>query len=205
MRETGCCVSLCMNLSSLTSLHLSGSSMHAWVQPSMCRSCCWDSRARRSRVCGRPGRQGVWTSSSSAAAVTGYDARVFCRCAEQAQPPSTLHVCLHTLCTCLCCVSHRFYETDSSIKIGMMEAFKKLAVDPESLPDIIFASIGRTTWKVCACVRVCVCRTHVALCRTVTALATPFQSEPLTAQHRTTRLKSGVQAGLVLLLLGLQT
>lgn len=52
-------------------------------------------------------------------------------------------------------MSHRFYETDSSIKIGMMEAFKKLAVDPESLPDIIFASIGRTTWKVCACVRVC--------------------------------------------------
>lgn len=30
----------------------------------------------------------------------------------------------------------------------MMEAFKKLAVDPDSLPDIIFASIGRTTWKV---------------------------------------------------------
>jgi len=43
----------------------------------------------------------------------------------------------------------RFYETDSAIKIGMMEAFKKLAVDPDSLPDIIFASIGRTTWKVC--------------------------------------------------------
>lgn len=42
----------------------------------------------------------------------------------------------------------RFYETDSAIKIGMMEAFKKLAVDPDSLPDIIFASIGRTTWKV---------------------------------------------------------
>jgi hypothetical protein len=46
---------------------------------------------------------------------------------------------------CPCC---RFYETDSAIKIGMMEAFAKLAVDPDSLPDIIFASIGRTTWKV---------------------------------------------------------
>lgn len=47
-----------------------------------------------------------------------------------------------------CVVVCRFYETDSTIKIGMMEAFKKLAVDPESLPDIIIASIGRTTWKV---------------------------------------------------------
>jgi hypothetical protein len=30
----------------------------------------------------------------------------------------------------------------------MMEAFKKLAVGPDELPDIIFASIGRTIWKV---------------------------------------------------------
>lgn len=45
------------------------------------------------------------------------------------------------------CVS-RFYETDSSIKIGLMDAFAKLAVHPDSLPDIIFASIGRTVWKV---------------------------------------------------------
>lgn len=48
------------------------------------------------------------------------------------------------LCTCVC----RFYETDSSIKIGLMDAFAKLAVHPDSLPDIIFASIGRTVWKV---------------------------------------------------------
>jgi hypothetical protein len=34
------------------------------------------------------------------------------------------------------------------VKIGMMEAFKKLAVGPDALPDIIFASIGRTIWKV---------------------------------------------------------
>jgi hypothetical protein len=41
----------------------------------------------------------------------------------------------------------RFY--DGTVKIGMMEAFKKLAVGPDALPDIIFASIGRTIWKVC--------------------------------------------------------
>jgi hypothetical protein len=39
----------------------------------------------------------------------------------------------------------RFY--DASAKIGMMEAFKKLAVGPDELPDIIFASVGRTIWK----------------------------------------------------------
>jgi hypothetical protein len=67
-----------------------------------------------------------------------------------------LLVCLHTKhCARVLVDPHRFYETDSAIKIGMMEAFAKLAVDPESLPDIIFASIGRTTWKVrapCLCV-----------------------------------------------------
>jgi hypothetical protein len=51
---------------------------------------------------------------------------------------------LHARMCCLC----RFYETDSSIKIGLMEAFQKLAVNPDTLPDIIIASIGRTTWKV---------------------------------------------------------
>lgn len=29
----------------------------------------------------------------------------------------------------------------------MMEAFRKLAVPADALPDIIFASIGRTIWK----------------------------------------------------------
>ncbi|WIA08978.1 hypothetical protein OEZ85_008392 [Tetradesmus obliquus] len=42
-------------------------------------------------------------------------------------------------------VASRFY--DGTVKIGMMEAFKKLAVGPDALPDIIFASIGRTIWK----------------------------------------------------------
>ncbi|GBF94051.1 testosterone 17-beta-dehydrogenase [Raphidocelis subcapitata] len=42
-------------------------------------------------------------------------------------------------------VASRFY--DASAKIGMMEAFKKLAVGPDDLPDIIFASVGRTIWK----------------------------------------------------------
>jgi hypothetical protein len=36
---------------------------------------------------------------------------------------------------------------DGAAKIGMMEAFKKLAVGPDELPDIIFASVGRTIWK----------------------------------------------------------
>lgn len=94
--------------------------------------------------------------------------------------PVTLHVCLHTahcaLCTLWCCVSRRFYETDSAIKIGMMEAFKKLAVDPESLPDIIFASIGRTILKVC--VSLCgMCRTHDMLCQTGDSTCDSLQSD----------------------------
>lgn len=67
--------------------------------------------------------------------------------AERCPLHTTAQACDVLLCV-LFCVSCRFYETDSAIKIGMMEAFKKLAVDPESLPDIIIASIGRTTWKV---------------------------------------------------------
>jgi hypothetical protein len=43
-------------------------------------------------------------------------------------------------------MDRRFY--DGAAKIGMMEAFKKLAVGPDALPDVIFASIGRTIWKV---------------------------------------------------------
>lgn len=42
-------------------------------------------------------------------------------------------------------VASNFY--DGAAKIGMMEAFKKLAVGPDELPDIIFASVGRTIWK----------------------------------------------------------
>lgn len=47
---------------------------------------------------------------------------------------------------------------DGTVKIGMMEAFKKLAVGPDALPDIIFASIGRTIWKVrgTLCISACV-------------------------------------------------
>ncbi|KAF8072870.1 HSD17B12 [Scenedesmus sp. PABB004] len=44
-------------------------------------------------------------------------------------------------------VASRFYDGQGAIKIGMMEAFKKLAVGPDELPDVIFASIGRTIWK----------------------------------------------------------
>lgn len=40
----------------------------------------------------------------------------------------------------------RFYDT--AIPISMMQFFQKMAVAPEDLPDIIFASIGRTIWKV---------------------------------------------------------
>lgn len=48
----------------------------------------------------------------------------------------------------MCVAAVRFYDGQGAIKIGMMEAFKKLAVGPDALPDIIFASIGRTIWKV---------------------------------------------------------
>ena len=37
-------------------------------------------------------------------------------------------------------VASRFY--DGAPAISMMDAFKRLAVPPEALPDIIFASIG---------------------------------------------------------------
>ncbi len=32
-------------------------------------------------------------------------------------------------------------------KLDAMEFFKKMAVDPEDLPDTIFASIGRLVWR----------------------------------------------------------
>lgn len=51
---------------------------------------------------------------------------------------------LPALCTCPPCLCS-FY--DGAAKLGMMEAFKKLAVGPDALPDIIFASVGRTIWK----------------------------------------------------------
>ena len=40
----------------------------------------------------------------------------------------------------------RFYDT--AIPISMMTFFQKMAVQADVLPDIIFASIGRTIWKV---------------------------------------------------------
>lgn len=42
-------------------------------------------------------------------------------------------------------VATRFY--DKAHKLDAMEFFKKFAVDPEELPDTVFASIGRMVWR----------------------------------------------------------
>lgn len=42
-------------------------------------------------------------------------------------------------------VASRFY--DKAHKLDALEFFRKLAVDPEELPDKVFASIGRLTWR----------------------------------------------------------
>ncbi|GAB4820016.1 hypothetical protein N2152v2_007062 [Parachlorella kessleri] len=42
-------------------------------------------------------------------------------------------------------VASRFY--DKAHKLDAMEFFKKMAVDPEDLPDTVFASIGRLVWR----------------------------------------------------------
>jgi len=42
-------------------------------------------------------------------------------------------------------VASRFY--DKAHKLDALEFFKKLAVEPDELPDHIFASIGRLTWR----------------------------------------------------------
>lgn len=42
-------------------------------------------------------------------------------------------------------VASRFY--DNAHRIDAMEFFKKMAVDPEDLPDTVFASIGRVVWR----------------------------------------------------------
>lgn len=45
-------------------------------------------------------------------------------------------------------VASRFYDAASgSAAIPMLDAFKKLAVGPDALPDVIFASVGRCLWK----------------------------------------------------------
>jgi short-subunit dehydrogenase len=45
-------------------------------------------------------------------------------------------------------VASRFYDTATgNAAIPMLDAFKKLAVGPDALPDIIFASVGRCLWK----------------------------------------------------------
>lgn len=42
-------------------------------------------------------------------------------------------------------VASRFY--DKAHKLDALEFFRKMAVDPEDLPDTIFASIGRLIWR----------------------------------------------------------
>lgn len=94
----------------------------------------------------------VYTSSASACmpspfAVTYASTKAFLSMFAISLAPEVKWMGIDVLAVHPSPVASRFYETDSAIKIGMMEAFKKLAVDPDSLPDIIFASIGRTTWK----------------------------------------------------------
>lgn len=47
-----------------------------------------------------------------------------------------------TFACCLC--ERRFY--DKAHKLDILEFFKGQAVDPDSLPDAVFAAIGRTVW-----------------------------------------------------------
>jgi short-subunit dehydrogenase len=42
-------------------------------------------------------------------------------------------------------VATRFY--DKAHKLGALEFFKKMAVGPDELPDVIFSSIGRLVWR----------------------------------------------------------
>jgi short-subunit dehydrogenase len=42
-------------------------------------------------------------------------------------------------------VASRFY--DKTHKLDILDFFKKLAVDPDELPDTVFASIGRVVWR----------------------------------------------------------
>lgn len=44
-------------------------------------------------------------------------------------------------------VASRFYDAASGAAIPMLDAFKRLAVGPDALPDVIFASVGRCLWK----------------------------------------------------------
>lgn len=45
-------------------------------------------------------------------------------------------------------VASRFYDAATgAAAIPMLDAFKKLAVGPDALPDVIFASVGRCLWK----------------------------------------------------------
>ena len=70
--------------------------------------------------------------------------------------------------TCLPACADRFY--DKAHKLDALDFFKRFAVNPDELPDTVFASIGRTVWRdigptaICfriltkarACVHVCV-------------------------------------------------
>lgn len=41
-------------------------------------------------------------------------------------------------------IASRFYENQK--KIDMLEFFKRFAIKPDALPDLVFASIGRSVW-----------------------------------------------------------
>eukprot|EP00879_Flechtneria_rotunda_P031704 GHRR01034658.1.p1 GENE.GHRR01034658.1~~GHRR01034658.1.p1 ORF type:complete len:343 (+),score=65.61 GHRR01034658.1:1317-2345(+) len=94
----------------------------------------------------------VYTSSASAVlpspfAVTYASTKAFLSMFAISLAPEVKWLGIDVLAVHPSPVASRFY--DGATKIGIMEAFRKLAVGPDALPDIIFASIGRTIWKVC--------------------------------------------------------
>lgn len=48
-------------------------------------------------------------------------------------------------CDASFCTMCRFY--DKSHSLSVLDFFKSRAVDPETLPDVIFGSLGRTIWR----------------------------------------------------------
>eukprot|EP00879_Flechtneria_rotunda_P021053 GHRR01022179.1.p1 GENE.GHRR01022179.1~~GHRR01022179.1.p1 ORF type:complete len:148 (+),score=48.49 GHRR01022179.1:803-1246(+) len=92
----------------------------------------------------------VYTSSASAVlpspfAVTYASTKAFLSMFAISLAPEVKWLGIDVLAVHPSPVASRFY--DGATKIGIMEAFRKLAVGPDALPDIIFASIGRTIWK----------------------------------------------------------
>ncbi|KAI7845749.1 hypothetical protein COHA_000664 [Chlorella ohadii] len=76
-------------------------------------------------------------------------------------------------------VATRFY--DKAHKLDAMEFFKKFAVDPEELPDTVFASIGRVVWRdvgpTAICFRLLMKLVDYNLMAFATAVFAPFMAD----------------------------